>query len=875
VLQVDNRAMHWHGRTAGEVISLLATSRQGLSGAEAARRLARHGPNAIAEGRPRSWLALLGAQFLDVPILVLIGAAAIAGFIGDAVDTAVILAIVVLNAVIGFTQEQRAERALAALKAMTAASAMVFRDGALRSVPTQDLVPGDVVQVEAGSVVPADLRLVEAAAVRTNEAALTGESVPVEKATEALHEADTVVAERSNLLHKGTWVTRGRAVGVVVETGMSTEFGRIAALLRDVRAVQTPLQVRLSHLGRMLAALVVVVCAVVFATGVLRGEHWLPMLMTALSLAVAAIPEALPAVVTVSLALGARRMVARHALIRRLPAVETLGSVTFICADKTGTLTANQMKATTFWCNRRLVDAPGDLAPAHEFLRAMALSHDAVADGDGRLHGDPMETAMLEAAGAAGLDWRAIARELPRVAEIPFEAKRRCMTTVHRDAGGRYLSITKGAPEVIARKSVRMHGSDVGIGAGGEEIEQVAARMAADGLRVIAFGERLLPGLPRNPVPEALEAELTFLGLVGLMDPPREEVRDSIRQCCEAGIVPVMITGDHPVTALAVARALGLATAPEAVITGAELESLPMPEFERRVGHLRVYARVSPEQKLKIVNALQDRGECVAMTGDGVNDAPALRQADIGVAMGATGTDVAKEASALVLLDDNFATVVRAVREGRRIFDNLRRFVRYQMTTNSAEVWTLFLAPFLGLPVPLLPLQILWINLVTDGLPGLALAAERAERDVMKRPPRPVGEGMFARGLGAHVLWVGLLMAGLTLGAQAWFVGSGAGQGRWQTITFTMLCFVQLGHVLAVRSERESLFTQGLFSNRPLLGAVLLAVALQLAIIYLPALNRLFRTEPLAVPEFALTLGGAALVLGAVEIEKWIRRGAQ
>jgi Ca2+-transporting ATPase len=853
-------------------MSLLRTSREGLGSAEAARRLAEHGPNAIVEGKPRSALALLGAQFLDVPILVLIGAALIAGLIGDAIDTAVILAIVVLNAVIGFSQEYRAERALAALKAMTATSALALRDGRLGVVPTQDLVPGDIVQVEAGSVVPADLRLVEAAGVRTNEAPLTGESVPVEKATDVLHAAETAVAERSNLLHKGTYVTRGRAVGVVVATGMSTEFGRIAALLREVRAVQTPLQIRLARLGRILAALVVVVCAIVFATGVLRGESWLPMLMTALSLAVAAIPEALPAVVTVSLALGARRMTARRALIRRLPAVETLGSVTFICADKTGTLTANDMKVTAFYCDGRLADTAGDSPAARELLKAMSISHDA-ASGGGRLVGDPIETAMLRAAQSAGLDGEATMRALPRIAEIPFEAKRRCMTTVHRDADGRCLSITKGAPEVIAEKSARIFSVDGATPASRAEIERVAERMAANGLRVIAFAERRLDEPPACVTPEILEANLTFLGLVGLIDPPREEVRESIDQCRDAGIVPVMITGDHPVTALAVARELGLATEPRAVITGSELESLPMPEFERRVGDLRVYARATPEQKLKIVTALQSRGECVAMTGDGVNDAPALRQADIGVAMGVTGTDVAKEASALVLLDDNFATVVRAVREGRRIYDNLRRFVRYQMTTNSAEVWTLFLAPFLGLPVPLLPLQILWINLVTDGLPGLALAAEQAERDVMKRPPRPVGEGMFARGLGAHVLWVGLFMAALTLGAQAWFVESGAAQARWQTVAFTMLCFVQLGHVLAVRSERESLFTQGLLTNRPLLGAVLLAIGLQLVIIYAPALNRLFRTEPLTAPELALTFGGAGLVFAVVEIEKWLRRG--
>ncbi len=846
-------------------MSLLETSPAGLGSAEAARRLAAHGPNAIIEGKPRSWAGLLGAQFLDVPILVLVGAAIIAGFIGDVVDTVVILAIVALNAAIGFSQEWRAERALAALKAMTATDALVIRDGRPMSVPTRDLVPGDIVRVEAGGIVPADLRLIEAAAVRTNEAPLTGESIPVDKATDVLHGIDTAVAERSNLLHKGTYVTRGRAVGVAVETGMTTEFGRIAALLRDVRAVQTPLQLRLARLGRILAGLVIVVCAIVFTTGVLRGEGWMPMLLTALSLAVAAIPEALPAVVTVSLAMGARRMVARRALVRRLPAVETLGSVTYICADKTGTLTVNEMRVTASCSDGRVTEAPGDDPAARRLLRAMSVSHDASVDGDGRAHGDPIETAMLKAAEASGFDTRAVARAMPRVAEIPFEAKRRCMTTVHRMEDGSFLSITKGAPEILARISTGPLGR--------EAILQTAEAMAADGLRVIAFGERCLQALPDEATPESLENGLAFLGLVGLRDPPREEARESIDQCRAAGIVPVMITGDHPVTALAVARELGLATEPAAVITGAELEQLPAPEFERLAADLRVYARVTPEQKLGIVTALQNRGECVAMTGDGVNDAPALRQADIGVAMGITGTDVAKEASALVLLDDNFATVVGAVREGRRIYDNLRRFVRYQMTTNSAEVWTLFLAPFLGLPVPLLPLQILWINLVTDGLPGLALAAERAERDVMRRPPRPVREGMFARGLGVHILWVGLLMAGLTLGTQAWFVASGEDQARWQTLTFTMLCFVQLGHVLAVRSERESLFRLGLFSNLPLLGAVLLAVALQLAIIYLPVMNALFRTTPLSLVELALTVAGAVLVFAAVEIEKQLRGG--
>ena len=875
MLARDNYGMHWHQRSPAEVFAELDTSPDGLSTAEARRRLAEHGPNTIVEGRRRSWLALLGAQFLDVPILVLLGAAFIAGLIGDAVDTIVILAIVVLNAIIGFTQEFRAERALAALKAMAASSAMTLRDGQLTTVPAQELVPGDVVLVDAGRVVPADLRLIEAASLRTNEAALTGESIPVDKVTDTLDVADLAVGDRSNLLHKGTYVTLGRAVGVVVATGMGTEFGRIAALLRDVRAAQTPLQVRLARLGRNLAVLVVVICAIVFATGVLRGEHWLPMLMTALSLAVAAIPEALPAVVTISLALGARRMVARHALIRRLPAVETLGSVTFICADKTGTLTANEMKVAAFYCDGERTASPGDTQTWRELLRAMAVSHDAAEDTEGRLIGDPIETALLAAARSAGFCKELEQRNLPRVGEIPFEAPRKCMTTVHRNPDGRYLSITKGAPEVLVAQSVQVLRANGTTPIDRGEINRMARAMAAEGLRVIAISQRRLDVLPAQLTSEALEGDLTLLGLVGLIDPPRQEACEAIAQCREAGIVPVMITGDHPVTALAIARQLNLATDEHAVITGPTLEELPMPEFERRVEELRVYARVSPEQKLKIVTALQSRGECVAMTGDGVNDAPALRQADIGIAMGVAGTDVAKEASAMVLLDDNFASVVRAVREGRRIYDNLRRFIRYQMTTNSAEVWTLFLAPFLGLPIPLLPIQILWINLVTDGLPGLALAVEPAESDVMRRPPRPLREGVFARGLGVHVLWVGLFMAALALGAQAWFVEAGANQTRWQTVTFTMLCFVQLGHVLAVRSERESLFSQGLLSNKPLLGAVGVAVALQLAIVYVPALNRLFGTQALSALELTLTVAGAVSVFAVVEAEKWFKRRGQ
>ncbi len=870
----------WHQQSAEQVLARLESSPAGLDTAEAGRRLARHGANEIIEAPPRSTLALLSAQFVEVPILVLMAAAAISASIGHWGDAGVILAILLLNGAVGFFQEYRASRALAALRRMAAPTAVALRDGAATLLPAVELVPGDVVLLEAGGIVPADLRLLEAARLRADEAALTGESVPVDKVTGTLEGDELPVGDRRNLLHKGTFVTHGRATGVVVATGMHTEFGRIAQLLQDAAELQTPLQRRLAALGRHLAVLVLAICVVVFLTGLLRGEPWVEMFMTALSLAVAAIPEALPAVVTVSLAVGARRMVARQALIRRLPAVETLGSVTFICSDKTGTLTQNRMTAERFWCDGTECATPGGQGPWQDFMQALALNNDVTVQSGNtetdRVLGDPTEVAMFLAARAAGFERSLVEQRLPRLGELPFETERRCMTTVHRHPAGGFLSITKGAAEVLARQSVllRRSGGDVPIDRAA--VLQVAEHMAAEGFRVMAVAVRHWPGgqLPALH-PAVLEQGQVFLGLIGLIDPPRAEARDAIADCRAAGIVPVMITGDHPLTALAVAKRLGLTTEARQVISGPELAALPLEEFARRVLDLRVYARVSPEQKLKVVTALQGLRECVAMTGDGVNDAPALRQADIGVAMGITGTDVAKDASDMVLLDDNFATVVRAVREGRRIHDNLRRFIRYVVTTNSAEVWTIFLAPLLGLPIPLMPIHILWINLVSDGLPGLALAAEPAERSVMSRPPRRPGEGLLSGGLGWHVLWVGLTMAALALGMQSWFVHAGAEQAYWQTMVFATLCFVQLGHVLAVRSERESLLRLGLASNPILLWTVALTLVLQLAIIYVPVLNGVFHTAPLDAAGLALALGSGLLVLLAVEIEKAIRRGRE
>ncbi len=813
---------------------------------------------------------MLLAQFSDYMILVLIAAALISGVIGDLADTFVIVVIVILNAVIGFFQEFRAERALAALKAMAAPTATVLRRGCPVTVPARDLVPGDTVLVEAGRIVPADLRLVEAASLRINESALTGESVPVDKITDPIAAADLPPGDRRNMAFKGTAVSYGRGVGIVVATGMDTEFGRIALLLRTADAVATPLQRRLGAFGRGLALVVLGICAIIFVTGLLRGEQALPMFLTALSLAVAAIPEALPAVVSIALALGARRMMARNALIRRLPAVETLGSVTVICADKTGTLTANEMRVEQYHCDGALSGAPGTGVPWDLLLDAMTVSHDATSDEAGLPVGDPTEVALLVAAREAGRQRAAGDARLPRVAELPFDSGRKCMTTLHQLADGRVLSITKGAPEVILGQCARELRGDGPVALDRASLLASAERMAADGLRVLAVGIRHWPGVPRDMTPGVVEQSLEFLGFIGLLDPPRPEAGPAITSCREAGIVPVMITGDHPLTARAVAARLGLADARATVVTGAELERLPDADFDRLVAGTRVYARVSPEHKLRIVTALQGQGQIVAMTGDGVNDAPALRRADIGVAMGIAGTDVAREASAMVLLDDNFATVVRAVREGRRIYDNLRRFIRYVLTTNSGEILTIFLAPFLGLPMPLIPIQILWINLLTDGLPGLALAAEPAEKNIMRRPPRPPGESVFARGLGMHALLVGLLMAALALGAQAWYVAHDP--ALWQTMVFTILCFAQLGHVLAIRSEETSLFTLGLGSNRPLLGAVLLTAALQLAVIYVPVLNALFRTTPLPPEDLALCVATALVILGVVELEKLVRR---
>jgi Ca2+-transporting ATPase len=879
----------WHQKKIEEVLADLGSTEKGLDIREASSRLVQYGPNELIEKKRKTPLMMFLDQFKDFMIMVLIAAAIIAGFIGEPSDTIAIVIIVVLNAALGFIQEFRAERAMEALKKMAGNTATVLRGGIPATISATEVVPGDVVLLETGKVVPADVRLIEAVNLKADESALTGESIPVEKLTEALPEKDLHLGDRKNMSFKGTFATYGRARGVVTATGMQTEIGKIAGMLQFGEDSKTPLQKRLTDFGRKLAIAVLVICAVVFTLGIIRGEGVLLMLLTAVSLAVAAIPEALPAVITISLALGAKKLVLQNALIRKLPAVETLGSVTFICSDKTGTLTLNKMRVEEFYMDgavfRRdeLIIPPINPERASVWIyimQGLAISNDAEQDSSGHLIGDPTETALYDIARISGFEKKALGESLPRIAEIPFDSERKCMTTFHRgsvgdrNAGTPIISYTKGALDVLIPKSV-----DILTAQGLEKIdpgkiEKINEAMAAEGMRILCLCMRKWEDLPAPLSPDQVEAGLTILGLIGLMDPPREEAKEAVSMCKQAGIKPVMITGDHPLTAAAIARRLGIVESESrTIITGKELENLPMEEFEERVEHLRVYARVAPEQKLKIVKALQDKGQFVAMTGDGVNDAPALKAADIGVAMGITGTDVSKEAADMILLDDNFATIVKAVKSGRRIFDNIRKFIKYTMTDNSGEIWTIFLAPFFGLPIPLLPIHILWINLITDGLPGLALAAEPAEKGLMQRPPRHPQESIFAHGLGVHIIWVGLLMGFTCIFAQAWSIQ--AGHANWQTMVFTILVLSQMGHVMAIRSETESLFTQGLLSNKPMLGALMLSVALQMATIYIPFLNPVFRTAPLTLEELLITLSLSCVVFIAVEIEKLIKRSSR
>ncbi|MCW9023658.1 MAG: cation-translocating P-type ATPase [Gammaproteobacteria bacterium] len=863
--------VNWHTLETDEALKRLESSEYGLAAARAQQCLLEQGPNVMPETRSRSLFKMLLGQFTDFMILVLLVAALISGFIGEPQDTIAILVIVLLNAIIGTVQEYRADRAVAALREMAVPDARVIRDGEAVTVATSDLVQGDIVLLETGNIVPADLRLIETEEMQTDESALTGESLAVEKNEAVLTEADLPLGDRSNLAFKSSMITRGRGKGVVIATGLNTEIGHIAELLRSEKSVKTPLQKRLTRFGRYLAMAVLAICSVVFIAGLLQGQPVMLMFLTAVSLAVAAIPEALPAVVTVSLAFGAHKLIRQNALVRNLPAVETLGSVTYICADKTGTLTQNQMTAELFFVDGQRQTSLSEVdtqSPLVDLGYAMALSND-VEEMDGKPTGEATELALFEAAFSAGFDKQKLEQEKPRLAVIAFDSDRKRMTTLHQlDAG--VVAYIKGAPEQVLSQCINASGMDGIIAFDSEKVLAEAEQLAQEGYRVLALGKREFDKLPEPVASAEIEQQLTFLGLVALIDPPRPEVPQAVADCLTAGITPVMITGDHPGTAMVIARRLGITDNDQAMLTGDELAKLSDDEFIPIVKKIQVYARVSPQQKLRIVKALQLNNEFVAMTGDGVNDAPALKRAGIGIAMGQKGTDVAREAADMVLLDDDFSTIVRTIRSGRRIFDNIRKFIKDTMSSNSGEIWTLFLAPFFGLPIPLLPIHILWINLVTDGLPGLAFTAEPAEPGIMRRPPRPTDENIFAHGMWQHIVWVGLFVGGISIASLAW--GISRGVEYWQTIVFTVLTISQLFHSLAVRSETASLFSIGLFSNLPMLGAVIFTILLQMAVIYMPLLNGIFHTQPLPLYDLAVCFMLSSLVLFAVEIEKFLVR---
>ncbi|MBK7811058.1 MAG: cation-translocating P-type ATPase [Saprospiraceae bacterium] len=840
-----------------EIFNYYKTSLDGLSSDEVKNRLAKNGPNVISSSKKHSPFWMFFNQFKDVIIFILMIAALVSGLIGDWTDSIIIISIVIINAIVGFVQEYNADKALEALKKMSVLHSKVVREGIIEEILSVSLVVGDLVILEAGNSVPADLRLVEVNSLRIDESSLTGESENVLKNSDPMEDEQAALADRLNMTYKGSMVTNGRAKGIVTAIGMDTELGKIASMLQ-VEETDTPLKIRMKKFGKNLSYFIILICLILFGVGVLRGEDVMVMLLLSISLAVAAIPEALPALMTVSLAKGAKRMVRKNALIRKLPAVETLGSVSIICTDKTGTLTMNKMKLIHHFDT-------GDALPNEPSVLwlGIALNHDLVIDTDHKLKGDATELAMVEEFvdrfESSQLD--KTLQLYPRVAEIPFDSVRKCMSTIHK-FDDRFLVITKGAIESILKNSIQnfVHAS---------EITSLANQWAKTGHRVIAFAFKIVEQIPEADQMASLEKDLIPCGLMAMMDPPRFEVKEAIAECKKAGVRTIMITGDHLLTAQAIASEIGLLMEDGESMTGKEMALMSDEDFSNKIEKCVVYARVSPEQKLKIINALKKKGYFVAMTGDGVNDAPSLKAADIGVAMGINGTDVSKEASDMVLLDDRFNTIVSAIKEGRRIYDNIRKFVKYIMTCNSAEIWTLFLAPLLGLPIPLLPVHILWINLVTDGLPGLALAGEKSEPDTMLRPPRPAQESLFAEGVGWHILWVGILMAGLTLAVQAWCVHHQV--SNWQTMVFTVLAFTQLAHALSIRGERTYLFIQGIFSNKMMIFSVVLTFLLQMFVIYHPWMNEIFKTKPLSFYQLLSCIAVAAILFHAVEFEKWIR----
>ncbi len=926
---------NWYQLEANAVLDRFSTdANNGLSDRAVEQRLKQYGLNELKERALKSPWQIIWEQLTALIVVVLIVAAIISASIGDYKDTIAILAVVIFNALLGFNQEYRAGQALAALKRMAVPTVKVCRDRRLAEIPALQLVPGDIVLLEAGNLVPADCRLLESVNLRLQESTFTGEAEPVEKVSSAIAADRLNLADRRNMVYMGTAIVYGRGKAVVTETGMHTELGKIADSIQSIDGELTPLQRRLEQLGQKLVIASLILVGAIFLLGLWRGESLKLMFMTAVSMAVAVIPEGLPAVVTITLALGASRMLKRNALIRNLPAVETLGSTIVICSDKTGTLTENQMTVTIIDVEGQRLDLkePESLKLVREFagnslgkitettsnaiaqdrafcllLTGFTLCNDAQSNaqsnsqlplgsdcqgdahqrgGEFRYLGDPTEVALVVAADRLGLPKHTLETQFPRIAEAPFDSDRKRMTTIHQcqlsnlDSTNKcadltptpYIAFSKGAVSSLLEVSsyiwVQDHIEPLDQ-IGRDRIIATNNELAQIGMRVLGIAFRQLDRLPAAGSEQTIEQHLIFIGIAGMLDPPRAEVREAVQTCKSAGIRPIMITGDHPLVAQYIAQELGIDLNGK-VLIGNELDHLSLSELAEQVESVSVYARVSPQQKLKIVQALQDRGHIVAMTGDGINDAPALRKADIGVAMGLNGTDVCKEAADMVLLDDNFATIVVAVAEGRVIYDNIRKFIKYSMTGNASGVWIVLLAPFFAMPLPILPLQILWINLLADGLLALSLSVEPAESDTMQRSPYPKQANIFNPRTVRDIIWVGLMM-GLSmalLGYEYWSFG----RDSWQTMVFATLTFSRMSLALAMRSEHDSLFTIGLRSNPPLLIAVILTFGLQIAVIYLPWLQASFQTVPLSIYDLTLSLVVSTLGFWLVELEKWLYR---
>ncbi len=879
-MQETQNTAYWNLSVEKTEHLLQTNAKDGLAGSDAASRLELHGYNELKAEKKAGLAAKFFRQFKSVMILILLGAACIAGVVGytrgeGVTDALIILAIVIVNACIGVAQENKAENALAALEKMSAPRCKVLRDGQVGVIEARNLVPGDVVVMEAGDLIPADLRLIESVNLTVQESALTGESLSQDKHTAAL-EGDVLLGDRENMAFASGIVAFGRGKGIVTATGMHSEMGKIAGMLQDVPDTKTPMQKKIDRLGIFLGVGAVGACICIFAAGIMQGREMLGMFMIAISLAVAAIPEGLPAVSTIVLAVGMQRLAFKKAVVRNLPSVEALGGVTVICSDKTGTLTQNRMTVTALFTDGRDADIPEQAnAGQKQAILAGVLANGALLSHTPQgatTTGDPTETALLELGLRLGMDKNELEAQFPRTAEIPFDSERKMMSSINRDANGHLTLYTKGGVDEILDRcsSVLLQGNIIPLDAAyGELIRSANQDMAQKTLRVLAVAYRPLEASSESEATPDMETDLIFCGLLGMMDPPREEAGAAVAACREAGIRPVMITGDHTVTAVAIAQKLGIIKPGEASLSGADLEKMPEAEFNELVGHTAVFARVAPAHKVRIVKALQKQGAVVAMTGDGVNDAPALKLADIGVAMGITGTDVSKQAADIVLADDNFSTIVGAVEEGRRIYDNLLKAIQFLLATNIGEVLIIFTAVLCNWATPLLPVQILWINLVTDSLPALALSVDPADADVMRRKPVDAKAGILHPGFLLRLFWQGGMIAALSLGAFA--VGMQKDVPTAQTMAFAVLAFSQVIHSFNVRSQWRSALPS-MFNNKPLLGALALVLSLMVLILLLPALHDIFHVVPLRYEQWLWVIGLSLMPLPFVEAVKLLVR---